>query len=297
MSAKKKKRHKLIEDIVLERGALSVGALAEVLDVSTQTIRRDVDKLCEGGLLKRRHGRVGLSPRQSNTPFDQRLSTNLAEKRNIGEAAAELIPDGATVFISIGSTPLSVARALRRRKGLTVITNNLSAALALSDEMTNRIILPGGELRLPDRDILGEDVLAFFSRYRAEFCIFGVAGIAEDGSLLEFHAAEVRAREQIMANSQRSILVIDHSKFGRLAPAAGENIADVDTVILDRLQDALRDAALATASARVTPDLFTGLSPIDDVRATAAYRLQASCEITRRLLCEQQSNFAKGVAA
>ena len=235
MSAKKKKRHKLIEDIVLERGALSVGVLAEVLDVSTQTIRRDVDKLCEGGLLKRRHGRVELTPRQSNTPFDQRLSTNLAEKRNIGEAAAELIPDGATVFISIGSTPLSVARALRRRKGLTVITNNLSAALALSDEMTNRIILPGGELRLPDRDILGEDVLAFFSRYRAEFCIFGVAGIAEDGSLLEFHAAEVRAREQIMANSQRSILVIDHSKFGRLAPAAGENIADVDTVILDRL--------------------------------------------------------------
>ena len=67
MSAKKKKRHKLIEDIVLERGALSVGALAEVLDVSTQTIRRDVDKLCEGGLLKRRHGRVELSPRQSNT--------------------------------------------------------------------------------------------------------------------------------------------------------------------------------------------------------------------------------------
>ena len=178
-----------------------------------------MDKLCEGGLLKRRHGRVELSPRQSNTPFDQRLSTNLAEKRNIGEAAAELIPDGATVFISIGSTPLSVARALRRRKGLTVITNNLSAALALSDEMTNRIILPGGELRLPDRDILGEDVLAFFSRYRAEFCIFGVAGIAEDGSLLEFHAAEVRAREQIMANSQRSILVIDHSKFGRLALA------------------------------------------------------------------------------
>ena len=235
MSAKKKKRHKLIEDIVLERGALSVGALAEVLDVSTQTIRRDVDKLCEGGLLKRRHGRVELSPWQSNTPFDQRLSTNLVEKRNIGKAAAELIPDGATVFISIGSTPLSVARALRRRKGLTVITNNLSAALALSHEMTNRIILPGGELRLPDRDILGEDVLAFFSRYRAEFCIFGVAGIAEDGSLLEFHAAEVRAREQIMANSQRSILVIDHSKFGRLAPAVGENIADIDTVILDRL--------------------------------------------------------------
>ena len=61
-----------------------------------------------------------------------------------------------------------------------------------------------------------------------------MAGIAENGSLLEFHAAEVLAREQIGANSQRSILVIDHSKFGRLAPAVGDNIADADTVILDR---------------------------------------------------------------
>ena len=66
---------------------------------------------------------------------------------------------------------------------------------------------------------------------------------------------------------------------------------------MDQLEDALRNTALATVSARITPDLFTGLSPIDDVRATAAYRLQASCEITRRLLCEQQFNFTKGVAA
>lgn len=88
MSAKKRKRHKAIKEIVLERGALSLGALADILDVSTQTIRRDVDKLCEDGSLKRRHGRVELMPKQSNTPFDLRVSTNLAEKRDIGEAAA-----------------------------------------------------------------------------------------------------------------------------------------------------------------------------------------------------------------
>ena len=237
MSQKKNKRRKHIEKFLLEHGAVSIGALAEILNVSTQTIRRDIDKLCEGGLLNRRHGRVELTQRHSNTPFDQRASTNLAEKRDIGAATAELIPDGSTIFISIGSTPLSVARALRYRKSLTVITNNLSAAMALSDELTNRIILPGGELRLPDRDILGDEVLEFFSRYRAEFSIFSVAGVAEDGSLLEFHAAEVRAREQIRANSLKSFLVLDNSKFGRLAPAVGENIMDVDTIILDRIPD------------------------------------------------------------
>ena len=109
--------------------------------------------------------------------------------------------------------------------------------MALSEELTNRIILPGGELRLPDRDILGDEVLEFFSRYRAEFGIFGVAGVAEDGSLLEFHAAEVKVREQIRTNSLKSVLVLDHSKFGRIAPAVGENILDVDTIILDKVPE------------------------------------------------------------
>ena len=234
MSEKKRKRRDGILEIVQERGVVSVGALAELLDVSMQTIRRDIDKLCEGEALRRRHGRIELAKQHLNTPFDQRAATNPSGKREIGEAAAELIPDGATLFISIGSTPLSVARALRHRKDLTVITNNLSAAMALSDEVTNRILLPGGELRLPDRDILGDEVVDFFGRYRAEYAVFGAAGVAEDGSLLEFHTAEVRARERIRENSQISILVLDVTKFGRLAPAAGENIRNVDHIILDR---------------------------------------------------------------
>ena len=235
MSSKKRKRREEITTLVLERGSISVEALAETLNVSTQTIRRDVDALCEGDMMRRVHGRIELSEQYLNTPFDQRAGTNLVGKRAIGEAAAKLIPDGSSIFISIGSTPLSVAQALRRRRELTVITNNLSAAMALSEEVSNRIILPGGELRLPDRDILGVDVLDFFGRYRAEFGIFGTAGIAEDGGLLEFHAAEVSARQKIKDNSQRSLLVVDCSKFGRHAPALGGNIVDVDTVILDKL--------------------------------------------------------------
>ena len=134
-----------------------------------------------------------------------------------------------------GQSLVSLASALRRRKGLTVISNNLSAAMALSDEVTNRIILPGGELRLPDRDILGDEVLGFFGKYRAEFAIFSVAGVADDGSLLEFHSAEVSAREKIRENSQVSMLVLDQTKFGRRAPAVGENIRDVDHIILDKM--------------------------------------------------------------
>jgi DeoR family glycerol-3-phosphate regulon repressor len=234
MSSKKAKRREAITTLVLEQGAVTVGSLAERFDVTMQTIRRDVDKLCEGDMLHRVHGRIELSQEFLNTPFDQRAGTNLLGKRAIGEAAASLIPDGATLFISIGSTPLSVAQALRRRKGLTVITNNLSAAMALSEEVSNRIMLPGGELRLPDRDILGNEVLDFFGRFRAEFAVFGTAGIAADGGLLEFHTTEVRATQKICENAQQSLLVVDGSKFGRSAPALGDNITSIDTVIIDR---------------------------------------------------------------
>ena len=235
MSSKKRIRRERISTLVSERGAISVGALAELLDVSMQTIRRDIDALCEEGGLRRQHGRVELKGKRLNAPFDERAGTNPAAKRAIGEAAARLIDDGASLFLSIGSTPLSVAKALQQHKELTVITNNLSAAMALSDEVSNRIILPAGELRLPDRDILGDDVLDFFGQYRAEFAIFGVAGVAEDGGMLDFHSAEVRVREQMRRNAQRSVLVLDSTKFGRLAPAAGGNVVDVDHVIFDRL--------------------------------------------------------------
>jgi len=237
MSSKKRKRRESITTLVAERGAVSVGALAEMLDVSMQTIRRDIDALCESEGLRRQHGRVELNRKRLNIPFDQRTDTNASGKNAIGDAAARLVPDGATLFLSIGSTPLSVAKALRHRKELTIITNNLSAAMALSEEISNRIILPGGELRLPDRDILGGEVLDMMARYRAEFAIFGVAGVAEDGGLLDFHSAEVQVREQMRENAQTSILVTDSSKFGRLAPALGGNIGDADHVVLDRAPD------------------------------------------------------------
>ena len=237
MSSKQRIRRETISSLVSERGAISVGALSDLLDVSMQTIRRDIDALCEGGGLRRQHGRVELKGKRLNTPFDERAGTNPAAKSAIGEAAARLIHNGASLFLSIGSTPLSVAKALRQHQELTVITNNLSAAMALSDEVSNRIILPGGELRLPDRDILGDDVLDFFGNYRAEFAVFGVAGVAEDGGMLDFHSAEVRVREDMRRNAQQSMLVLDSTKFGRIAPVAGGEIAEVDCIVVDQLPE------------------------------------------------------------
>ncbi|SPJ31468.1 Glycerol-3-phosphate regulon repressor [Falsiruegeria mediterranea M17] len=127
-----------------------------------------------------------------------------------------------------------VAAALAEHEGLTVITNNLNAALALSDAPGARIILPGGTLRLPDRDILGPQVLDLFRGYRADFAIYGVGGVDTDGSLLDFNEDEVQNRQCQRANARASILVADTTKFGRRAAAVGGNLSNADHIVIDQ---------------------------------------------------------------
>lgn len=237
MSRKTQERREKIIALTRQQKNVSVEALVEKLGVSAQTVRRDINHLCDDNLLRRRHGGAERFERPLNVPYDLRAATNSRAKSAIGRAAAEMVPDGATVFISIGSTLMTIAEALRAKTRLTVVTNNLNVAMALSDEATNRIILPGGEMRLRDRDILGEQVVKMFASYRAEFGFFGVAGVADDGELLDFHTSEVQVREQIRMNSRTSVLTLDSTKFGRAAPAVGGNIADVDRIILDKRPD------------------------------------------------------------
>lgn len=232
------------------QGRVTVDGLAVLLRVSRHTIRRDLNTLCDEAKLRRLHGGAAYLEGQANIPYPARAVLNLDAKLAIGRAVAEIVPDGATVFLSIGTTPALVASALACRKHLTVITNNLDAAVALSESEGARIVIPGGELRLPDRDLLDADAIALFAAYRADFGIYGVGGIDSDGSLLDFHTAEVQARERIRENSRAAILVADRTKFGRRAAAVGGHLCQADHVVIDRLPDDAYRALLESLPGR-----------------------------------------------
>ncbi|MBW8639464.1 DeoR/GlpR family DNA-binding transcription regulator [Hoeflea sp. WL0058] len=214
-------------------GRVTVDGLAGELGVSAHTIRRDLNALCEEAKLRRLHGGAEFMDGTANMPYGARSVLNYDAKRAIAETVADMVFDGATVFISIGSTPAIIARTLSRKESLTVVTNNLNAAMALSENTTNRIFLPGGEMRLPDGDFLNEASMDLFGSHQADFGIYGVGGIDKEGSLFDFHLAEVSIREQIRANSRKSVLVADKSKFGRRAAAAGGRLGDADNVVID----------------------------------------------------------------
>jgi DeoR family glycerol-3-phosphate regulon repressor len=227
-------RQQDIVDLARQGGFLSVETLAEHFCVTPQTIRRDINILCDANLLRRRRGGAEYveAPRL-NLAYDSRRIVHPTAKQTIGALVAGLIPNGASLSFGIGTTPEFVALAMQGHEDLTVITNNLNVAMALSVTASNRIIIPGGAMRLPDRDVLGPHVEEMYRNYRVDFGVFGVGGIEPDGTLVDFDRAEVLARSAMRESCRRSVLVADVSKFGRPAPARGGHLSDIDLLVLD----------------------------------------------------------------
>ncbi len=188
-------------------------------------------------MILRHHGGAAL-PSSSVTSWHDRKATQTAEKERIARRVASEIPDGATLFIDIGTTPEAVAHALLDHNDLRIVTNNLNVANTLMVKEDFRIILAGGELRSRDGGIIGEATLDFISQFRLDFGILGISGVDSDGSLLEFDYHEVRTKRAIIENSRHVMLVVDHTKFGRNAMVNMGSISMVDAVYTDVLPPA-----------------------------------------------------------
>jgi len=245
------KRQAEITDLVQKAGFASVEELAERFDVTTQTIRRDVNGLCELGILRRTHGGVEPPAPVSNIHYNTRKILNLRAKQQIARTVAAEIENGRSLAFSIGTTPEIVMQALSGHEGLHVFTNNLNVAITASNTPGFQVTIAGGRLRHGDRDILGASAQEFFANYKVDIGIFGVAGVDEDGTLLDFHEDEVAARQSILANCRQSFLVLDHSKFGRSAHVRGGHLRDVTAIFTDQPVPGSVTALVAEGGPRV----------------------------------------------
>lgn len=228
--AESRQAHILV--LVRQGGFQAIEALALLFGVTTQTIRRDVNQLCDRGLCRRRHG--GIDMPIENLSYPQRRILHRLAKQAIARCVAEVVPDRASLFIGIGTTPEQCALALAERANLRVMTNNLNAALALSRNPSCEITLAGGRLRNGDHDVIAGEAHGFFGRFCVDIGIYGVGGIAEDGGLLDFNQDEVRMRSELARHCRQRFLVFDHSKFGRGATVRGGHIGEASIVFSDR---------------------------------------------------------------
>ena len=223
-----------IVELIGAAGFLTIEALAERFGVTPQTIRRDVNRLCDRGLLRRRHGSVELPIPGGNLAYLARQVLNLEAKRCIARRLARDVPDRASLFFGIGTTPEICAQALLEHSQLRVMTHNLFVAQTLCGNSTFDITLAGGRVRNADHDIVAAEAHGFFERYAVDIGIFGVGGVAEDGTLLDFSPDEVTMRLALMRHCRQRYLVLDHSKFGRQATVRGGHLRDTTAVYTDR---------------------------------------------------------------
>ena len=227
-------RQKEILDLVQQKGFVAIDTLSQSFNVTPQTIRRDINALCEQKLLTRYHGGAGLSSSVENLEYATRKVMLLEEKRSLAALAASHIPDRASIFINIGTTTEEVARALQNHTGLRIITNNLNVAAILRSNTSFEIIIAGGKVRQRDGGITGEATIDFIRQFKVDFGIIGISSIDADGTLLDFDYHEVRVAQAIIENSRQVFLVADHSKFDRRAMVRLGSLAQIDALFTDQ---------------------------------------------------------------
>jgi DeoR family glycerol-3-phosphate regulon repressor len=212
---------------------LEVEALAIRFGVTSQTIRKDLNELCDQGLLQRYHGGAMMPSGIMNLAYESRRQLATDAKRRIGLKTAELIPNDCSLLINIGTTTEQVATALRSHKGLMVITNNLNVVNILRGYPDIEVIVAGGLLRHSDGGIIGAPAVEFLRQFKVDYGIIGTSAIDEDGSLLDYDYREVEVSRKIVESSRRVILVADSLKYERSAPVRIGRIADVDHFVTD----------------------------------------------------------------
>jgi DeoR family glycerol-3-phosphate regulon repressor len=230
-------RQNQILEIAKLSGRVTVEGLADHFGVSAQTIRKDLNELCERGLLDRVHGGAIVSSTVENVGYEARRLIARDAKRAIGAAAAALIPNEASILINIGTTTEEVAKALRHHTGILAITNNINVANILRTQAHNQVIIASGVVRHSDGGIVGDAAVEFIRRFKADYAVIGASAIERDGDLMDYDYREVSVARTIMENARKVILVADATKWERTAPVRIAPISEVDALVTDRLDD------------------------------------------------------------
>jgi DeoR/GlpR family transcriptional regulator of sugar metabolism len=243
------RRHGLILRSLRTNGSATISALSEQLGVSSATIRRDLVQLGEEGLLKRVYG--GAAPVEDrDDPFVDVATVRVAEKDAIAVRCAELVKDGETVLLDIGTTAHRIARQLRGRS-LTVITSSLAVFEELKDEESIQLVLLGGVLRRDYRSLVGFLTEDNLRQVHADRLFLGTSGVRPGGQVMDTTVVEVPVKRAMIAASDHVVLAADLAKFPGSGMARVCGPQELSTVVTNAPADDKTRAALREAGVEV----------------------------------------------
>ena len=243
-------RHRWIVEQVSTRGELSIAEVSRRANVSPMTVRRDLDELDREGVVKRiRGGAVSVLSRGYEPPFAARERLNVDAKKQIADAAAELVHGGETIVLDAGTTTLALARRLRGMHGLTAATPSLRIATVLADERDMRVIIIGGVVRPGEHSVVSSHAQEHLAQMRFDRCFLTISGVEARSGLTEWNLDDAATKAAALGSSREAIVLADATKLGkvafaRVAPLERLDLLITDTAATDDQLDPLRAAGL-----------------------------------------------------
>ncbi|WP_113912871.1 DeoR/GlpR family DNA-binding transcription regulator [Roseovarius dicentrarchi] len=244
---KKEMRRRALSQIVEEYGHISLTEAAKNLGVSVQTVRRDALELEQQGCARRTHGGIAFTGALDRGAYQQRRRTQTAEKKRIAGRIADLVPDGATVFLDIGTTCEAVALALLERRNLKIVTYSIRSAMLFDGREDFTVVIPGGVVRHIDGAIIGTGAADFIAQFNFDYAIIAVSGMDMQGCLRDDDDFEVQRVRIAMAQSRKIVLALTSNKIGTGGLVKLCDLREIDILVTnDQLPPPLCDLVIQT---------------------------------------------------
>ncbi len=231
-------RRRQIVELVQQRGEISVADISKKFGVSDMTLRRDLRELDRAGLLRRVHGgAVNNLGRSYEPPYQVRSTRNIEAKKMIGRMAADMIVDGDSIALDIGTTTLEIARSLHGKRNLTIVTSSVPIAneiisnFSLTSDV--RLILTGGMVRPGELSLIGSIAAQTYRELHVDKAFIGIGGISLDAGLTEYNLEDALVKKPMLKSARQKIVVADNTKLGRTTFANVGSLESIDTVITD----------------------------------------------------------------
>ena len=242
-------RYRSIVERVRGKGRASVNDLADHLDVTPETIRRDLSYLEKQGLVQRVHG--GAIPVWLEPSVDLKNSIQQAEKLRIAKAAANYLPENGTVILDAGTTTAQIIAHIPKSSHLRIITNSPDHAVALMEFESVEILLAGGRVRKGTRACVDQWAINTFTGIVADLAIVATNGISLARGLTTPEPAEGAVKVAMLGAAKKKIIVADHTKFTQDHFSRFGEVKDIDLIITDTEVDSGALAQIETAGIKV----------------------------------------------
>ena len=227
-------RRSAILAILEQAGSVLVAELAIKYGVAEETIRRDLEKLEQEGLAKRTYGGALLADNSSaDASYKVRSKTNTKQKSIIADKVFSLIENGDNIIMDASSTVVLIARKLKSKKKLTILTNSVEILLDFADHKDTSVISTGGVLRESSLSLVGRDAERIIENYTADTAIISCKGLDFDKGVTESNVAEAEIKKAMAANAKHVVLALDLSKFDKVSFARLIDLKSIHTVVTD----------------------------------------------------------------